>query len=554
MYAHLYPPKGLVVKKFHGPSNSQDFEDSSLLLLKPDRFGHLTVETGEGDFQVKDTKDFLKLFPSKYNWTFSALNEIDCAFKVFTKYQLIDLAMYGRLKFDEWELYWILGTGKIRLQKGKDTRSSRFLLNPSGYFEKNTTVKTLEDLKALIDKVLTLNSVLSVNPISPASTVKDLVLAGNSKEFELFNHLTQEDLKFIHTTYIGPRMESKFLGTIDHAENIDMVKAYLRALGRCPSLSKWNIGRIERGERFYPQAHPGSSYEIIATVPSSYKDFPPLPLRQSHIKYPHGTFQTQVSKPFIDLIIEAGDIPFKIIRSFQPIPLNGKMVYPFKELADQIELFEDTFSAQLKPLNLKALHYSLQGHMLHFHRVLNPDDPRAPIFYETSQDYNPINACAIQSMVACEIWKLARTRETEAIRVDALTGYDLEVPEGFRKEETGLMTFLTPSLKDKPGKTTYRRLIERDRDMPFTRVNFPVRNSIKSSCYNPARIGRLKDQTVEIFPLGGSRKIERIRRMGLLLEGKILSTIPTVEEELPRQEGETYWLDKYLQLFPQTQT
>ena len=539
-------PEVYSIPGFHGATDPREYYDNSYFLLRPDKRGHLEVEGENGKFTCTTQSDLLRLFHSKYNWTFSRLSEIDCLFKCFSRDQLIDLNFLNKLEFGGYQLHWVIGTGKIRLTQGGNTRTSRYLINIAPHTVKGTVVDSLDTLKEVVSKLICLNELIPINPVSPASTTKDLLLSTTQGEFNLFNKLPLEWTRFLHSCHVGPRMETRCLGTIENADNLDLTKAYLMALAECPSLR--NVV-VKRGTTFFEDAHPGSGYEIKVTVPPGYGTFPPIPVRSDgHILYPHGEFITRVSKPYIDTLIKVGDIPFEILDSVQVLT-KGPITYPFTTLVETLAGFEDEYKDRFAPLNLK-FHYSIAGHMLHIHRELDPSNLKR--IYQASQDYNPVNACAIQAMVANKIWELSQVTNSEAIRVDAVTGYDLHKRNGYKKSIPGLMTFLTPYLKDKPGSTMYRDLIHRDRDYPWVWIHFPLRMSIKEAWYQPNKVGQVKPYKTTIEPLGGNRNIDRIKRVGDLEESRIPTQVPTLGKETSGYKGVPAWIDEYLHSNPQT--
>jgi len=556
-------PEKYEIPKFHGPSASREFEDNSFFILKPDQAGILTIEGEDGFFKIKEQRDIPKLFRSKYNWTFSRFNEWEGIFKFFSSEQLFNLKMIGELEFGRYKIHWIVGTHKIRLTVGGNTRTSKFLINVAHWILRDYPVKDLGTLKDIVDKLIWINQYIPINITSPASTTKDLLLATGKKDFAIYNKLPLDSTKFLHTCYVGPRMESQCLGTIDNVDNLDLEKAYLRALGKCPSIAKDNLFKVIRGTQFDEDAHPGSGYEIEVTVPDTYKEFSPIPHRGGGCtSYPHGKFVTRVSKPYIELLNTLKDVPYRILDSVQLILVDPHNC-PFKTFSQILEFFENHLQKDLSPVNLKSLHYAIQGHMLHIHR--NVDLTSGIITYETSQDYNPVDASGIQAMVACELFRFATSSNTEAIRVDALSGYGLRKRDGYRQEPTGLMTFLTTFLKDKPGSTLYRDLIYKNRDLRTIVTKFPVRHSLAQSWHRPRRIGSMEMRTVNLEPLSGNREatnLEGIKRMGELLDRRVYLPIPHYDRDnpsYPQGLGPSYkeepiWVDDYLHLFPQIPT
>ena len=556
-------PENYEIPKFHGPSGIREFDDNALFLLKPNKVGTLTVEEAGGTFKVTQRIDILKLFKSHFNWTYSPLGEWEGIFRFFTSDELFDLRMLQQVQIGDYILHWIVGTSKMRLTFGNDSRTSRYLINVAPWVFREYPLDSLDKLGDVVGKMIWLNQYIPINPTSPSSTTKDLVLSTASEEFYLFNKLPLDTTKFLHSGYVGPRMESKCLGTIDNADNLDLERAYLRALGKCPSVSRGNIIRVIRGAELDSQAHPGSVYSIEAEVPLTYHDFAPLPCKQNgYTLYPTGKFPTKVTKPYIDLIESLGDIKYKILDSVQIILVKPGL-RPFETFSHDLEQIQNTLRESLYPINLKVLHYSIQGHMLHIHK--NVDFNNGHISYSTSQDYHPVDASAIQGMVACELYQFALASDTEAIRVDALSGYNLGKRNGYKQEATGLMTFLTPFLKDKPGGTIYRDLIYAWRDRKNIGVRYPLRYGVRAAWMNPAKIGRLVTQATTIEPISGNRddkNLKEIQRVGDLLDRRITLPIPHYDPDNPKyppgmvpvHKEDPSWVDQYLRLFPQTRT
>lgn len=545
------------IPKGHAASAPRTFDDNAFMVLHVNAQRQLVAESDTQTITVRTYADFVRLFQARYTWFYSKQHEIDCAFKVFTFDQLSDLSRLGKFTHGDDIVSWFTNTSKISLIPGRYTRETKTLINIAPFVHREVVIEDLAALKHAVERLRYLDGLIPLNPTSPAATVKDLLLTDSPEEFDIFsNKLSLDWTKFLHSCYVGPRMESRCLGTIEGAGNVDLVKAYLRELGRCPSTARNSLLRVARGTTFFPDAHPGSGYEIEVDVPFSYHTFAPIPLKRGMVMYPTGKFVTRVSKPYIDLLEELGDIPYRILDAIQLIPI-GKPTYPFATLTDALEEAEDNLKDALYPINLKALHRSLVGHMLHIHKEYKKDhNGHIDWYYQASSDYNPVMACAVQAKVAVDIWRLAQASNTEAIRVDAITGYDLPDLGGFKRTEPGLMTFLTPALKDKPGSSLYRDLIHRDRDMYDVRVRFPYREGIQSAYNIPGRIGITRGLSFNIPPGGGNRlfakldKSGRPRRVGELLDARLPLLTPSVETAT--EEFTPNWVDDYLNRFPQS--
>jgi len=549
----------LSIPEYHGSSSKVNFTKGPMFFLEPSDKGWITAHQDNGiSFRVERQEDILKLFPDKYNWTFSKMGELDCVFKVLSRDQLTKLIYTGEVDLLGLKLKWLgASTAKITLGSGQDTK---YLINSGVWTSKSKILTTFPELEDLVDKLVVMNnSGLGVNLLSPASTAKDIILGDSGPNFKIINGLTHDDLEFLHSGYKGPRMETTKLGTIENAETMDLVKAYLRTLSDIPTLNKNNVKVIRGQKSKSSSAHPGSVYLVRVVIPKEFGDFPPIPFRTdlNGIGYPTGEFISYLSRPYLDILEQIGTIKYEILDSLQIIVLNANG-HPFKELCDMIEYFEDSKKEELSPINLKALHMTIAGHFLHYHRNVDPDTGR--ISYSTSGDYNPILADAIQGLVAKDVWLRAVTNNTTAIRVDALTGKKLPSLPSYKNEGPGTSTFLTPSLKDQPGKTFYRELIYENRDKLAVTVGVSARISLKQGFLHPASIGRLQPIVVNIPASSGTRLLDRtkVRRVGSLLEQEVNTEIPTIEQlclgglKLWEKQQSPDWVMDYIQMVTKT--
>ena len=550
-------PEDLSIPTFHGAYASKDFDDSSILLLEPSDKGWLTVlkEDGKG-FRVEKAEDLIYLFPSKYNWTYAKFNELDCITKPLSRTQRLELRFLNETSFSysghEFTLHWIPGTGKVTLTIDHSTSTTRYLINAAAFTSKSTLLKNFSEIRDLIHKLQILDEFSPISLLSIASTAKNYILGFAGREFKIVNKLSIEDLRFIHSCYKGPRMETRYLGTLEDRENIDMRAAYLKALVSTPAFHK-NIVKIHRGPgELYPNAHPGSAYLVKVNIPESYSSFPPIPLRLEGVRYPHGKFISYLSKPYLDLLTEMGDVPFEILDSIQFIMLDPKNL-PFKKGLQELEKYENANRERLSPINLKSLHHTMVGHFLHYHEEI--DGNSGEIKQVATNDYHPSLSLAMQGTVATELWRMSQVHDADAIRVDALTGRDLPEKKNFRATGKGTMTFLTASLKDKPGESLYRDHIHEARDKPYVTFHTTSRVSFKMG-YLDNSTGRVIDISARIAPTAGNRYISKPKFVGELLEGPVKTTIPTVahllEEDIPQCRVNEDRLDLYLRLFHPT--
>jgi hypothetical protein len=526
--------RDIVIPDNHRNGHNKELTMGPLFVLEPDNKGLVTVHRDNGDsFQIKKQEDILKLFTERYNWTYSKDNELDCVFKVLSSDQLIELLSYGETELLGNTLKW-LGTriDKITLGSGRNLRA---LINTGPWVSSSKHSVNLSELKDIVQKLIRIDNLgIGVNLISPATSVKDLIINSSGSNFKIARCFSKTELEFFHSAYKGPRMETGHLGTVNNVQTIDMIKAYLNTCSKIPSLDMSDIF-ILKGEKVKDTcAHPGSIYKIQANIPEGYFEFPPLAFRTEELAlgYPTGEFISCVSKPYLDLLDQLGDIPYKILDSIQIINITGDK-YPFQDLCEKIKYFEDHYKEELSPINLKVFHQSIAGHPLHHHIKLLKNNT---VVEEACGDYNPPFACAIQGLVAVELWKKAVTNDTIAIRVDALTGRNLKEEEGYKSSEVGVSTLLTQYLKDNPPKTDYRELISENKNESELTISYYTRRTIRQDYNFPENIGKKVYKKVKIPPSSGSRITDRkIKRLGDLLDYDIPTRVPSVEELIQKE-------------------
>lgn len=527
-------PNKYEIQKNHFPSTSRNYCDYSIFLIKYiDRLGNIEVETPLGSKKYKSWEDFKSLFHSKWNFTCTTDNELDALFRVFSRDQLIDLWLYHNFTNDGHLVEYSLKSSKIRLQVGKDAKTSSFLVNLREWCKEGIECKSLDILQKIVDEFLFTDSLLPQNPLSPASSTKDFMLANFRKDFYICNGMKLEDLKFLHSCYIGPRQESLHIGSREGIQDKDEVTSYLNELGRTVNTSQ--IKMVLRDEPYIPDAHMGSGYEAEFTVPAHYNKFPPIPKQEEGrgLIYPIGTFTTEVSKAYVDLAYERGDIGVKILHSVQGVTKKYP-THDFRPLMDQLSALEKVLKINLNYINTKNFHTAFLGHMISIYKVRERLDPNyinlKPLsYYQASTDYNPWLANAGTAMVACRQWRKTQVEEVEDIRVDCVSGRNLSKEEDCKLSDPGLSTSLTPHIRDKPGTDRYRHMIEKNRDS-FRGINIDIeyRRGIRDSKFLPWRIGGVVGLKWCMPPLGGSRDLEFKGRMGELLEGSFETKIPQI--------------------------
>lgn len=514
------------IPRSHLPETIRDYEEYSILVLDYlNPRGNIRVETEAGYLDVKTPQDFFNLFSSRWNFTHSYDEELTSLFKVFKRDQLIEAWLYGDFNYDRYKVFWRPGLGKVRIQEGNNTRSSRYLVDLSSFGPNHQHITTLDDLERMREEFILLHQYVPMSPTSAGSTMESFILGLSKEEFYICNDMPLKWVGFLHDGYIGPRQEGLTLGSAEEQDQ-DEIKSYLRELGRTPGTS--SILKVIKGRTYYPEAHPGSVYEVEVIVPETYNQFPPLPkrtLNQGTI-YPTGRFQTRVPKPYIDLAYELGDIKVKILDSIQGV-MKTPPNYPWAEASRALELLEDSLTLDF--IDKKSFHYTILGHMRHIHKKYERNHERS---YETSRDYNPWIINGATANVAVRQWKKANVTNGTRIRVDCISGRNLPEDSNCTTSSSGLITALTSHFRDKPGETFYRDMIEKNRDFRGVWFEFEYRVGLREANFTPSRIGHLKKMKWMLPPLGGSRDFNFDKRVGELLLREFPTTIPTLRDEI----------------------
>ena len=533
-------PSELHFPSYQGPSGYKFLDDNEYLKITPRDKDILVLSSDGRGFIYDKWEDFPKLFPKKYNWVYSKNNcEVDRLFSVFPRDANWEIVTYTNVFMPGFEVHWIPSQAVIRITFGNDPKSSRYLINVASYLFDAYQPEGFEDLKLIVEKIRKFNKLVHFNPSSIAATMKDFILADVPNQFWLSGRLTGNDLDFSLCGYKGPRQETRFIGSMPHQQDNDLKKAFLRKLALLPSIAPRNISKIYRGTNLYEESHPGSTFEIQVTIPPNKYLFGPLPARTyTNITYPtSGEMQIIVPKPYVELCNKE-KIPYKIVRSLQFL-LKDTETRPFEDLCFVIEHIENTYKDELYPINLKALHVTLVGHMLSVHQEYLREDKLNPIMVP-SQDYSPMIASAVESMVATQIWQYAEGRQDTSISVDGSAGTAFSCNSDMKHSDPGDMFYFSAHIKDKPGETHYRELAYQHRDEPIIEIYTPKKNSFGSSWSRPSQIGRMVHDKTRIIPSAGSRKLEHpITRIGELLEGSV-SCIPLSVEEAFADEERMY--------------
>ena len=466
-----------------------DFNDYSLGLFKAS--GQSIVYEGEtGTFNPDEY--FKLLFPKKYNFSYWNKGEVDYSLNHLDHDGKVSLSITGKVG----GLVWASPDTSLSLQGNGRGHPSSYLINLKNYVKKGWVPNSLEDLREIVNKLKELSNSVSLNPVSVPLTQSNLLLNEAGKEFWWIRSFDSEHdpkglrapiLKAWHEAYPS-RIEWNTLGTIKNLESYDQTKAYLQALSELPSMDRENIEyTIEGKNEKIPNAHPGSLYIIETTIPGSLQNGP-IPVK-SYWPIGHIPRSNPICKPFLDLL-DFMKIPYKILWSYQII-LKDMDKKPFKYAADKIWILEEKYMADLAPISMKNLHYTVTGHMLGLHyeftmveKAIGEGEtirtwPATNI--KTTGDYNPPVACAVKAAVLCKTYRAyLEARNPIAIREDNITGRGIYVGNnGFREKDSGDYLVISPNIRDLPGEHLLKdNIVDKFRNNTHFKLKREYRNTL----------------------------------------------------------------------------
>jgi len=509
----------------------------SHILLEQDKNGFLKVETSEGDkFTLKEQKDILRLFPSEYNWTCNRNNQFDSILKVFSNEQLVSFDFTNEITFGDYILSWIYGTSKLKLKHRLFKDKVRYLVNLASYVKNSVPLDTFGHLDNIELQLEEINKVIPISLTSLAGLSRNIILDPEYDlwpQFKIAQKLTVLDREFLARAYLGPRQEARSLGIINSTYKIDKNRAHLTYLSQLPSLGK-NILKIARNTKYFSNAHPGSVYLVEVSVPDTYKAFSPVGLSlQGHTLYPTGNFITAVSKPILDLIIELGDISFRVLDSLQII-LKDPTLLVFKDVCQTVENFEDALMGDYPYFKLKSMHAYLAGQFIQTYEVYK----QGKLYIQASGMYNPILANAIYAMQDVDIFRLAMQSNAVLLRADAVTAQLEYRLDGFKTMNTTKTVAITDRLKGEvTPNNNYIDDIERNRNEKYLTYEYEGYTRLHSSNLLPGfsirnrttDIGKKKIIKQRVYPRSEFRKITTPPiYLGQLLDETFTASIPNI--------------------------
>jgi len=512
---------------------------------------------------VPNTAPFGDLFKEKYNFSSWGPGVIDSCLSFLTYRQRLDIQMIGETEVEGTRL--VFRSPSTAIQYG-----SSFLINLRNFVTRGDHTP----LTSVVKKLNFLQDVSGI-PLSPFSlplTLANFLVSNKPSEFywprRLDSGLLNIELIKRYQEAYQSRLEWETMGHLEAIENQDQIKAHLsKLLTRVPSLDPRNIiTTIEGDSTVYPNAHPGSIYIIETIIPKDLK-FGPIPFEGG---WPIGNISesSPIGKPFLDLL-DSMKIKYKILWSFQ-ILLKDTETCPFRDLAAFLWKIEEEYKKEIDPINIKFLHFTLAGHMMHAHlNVIRDGEGYLIDKIETSEDYNPPLAVAIKSLTLCDNYRASiGVNSVVALREDAVTlttpknGEALFIAQGFMKKESGDMTVLLSNWRDLPGETSVKEYLKEYKDGSTVPITFTSHNSIHTG--NIRRdLGKAFRETHFISPgpyirneepfspkmVGGTLRIRRL--VGDYIEDPIKSLPPEIVPPFglninPQGRREELWLENYL--------
>jgi len=496
----------------------------------------LYIEDSDGgSFRPTDAWDLL-FRAKKYRniFTFCPNNELDLIFRLFTKAQLMQLDRKKTIRHMGFRLIQYQPT-KISIRKGNSWTS---LINVHQMTEEELDTPLL--VKGWLGKLQEFQNLtgLGLNVASTSTSARTLtyqILRGMRREFARTRTLSPKQLDLIYSTVHGTWMEPTFLG-VSEAENVDLIKAHLHALGQIPSIRK-DKAYISTQPKYTPTALMGF-YLVEFDYPNMDK-FALAPIRlHGRVSSPYGLRIQYLPKPYLDKLSEL-KIPFKVHKALEFLPL-GEPDYFFATYLRIIEKLIDTHQEDLYPLGLKMLTYkTFVGSLLHKHLAINqpieeithPDD----ILWEVLGTFNPMIASTVYAIVNCQVFDMLRqSQEPYYRRHDASSRAPEDyLPEGFRKEAKGPMFTLNSVLHDNPLMDFWLMLARDFRHSDHLDLVYQnTKMGREAARNNPEDIGLVKPVFFSVYPDPVHRLLKKpIKELNQILDDRAETQgIPNIDQ------------------------
>ena len=535
-------PEDLVLPKYIG-IGKRKYESNIGWLITLSYDGKPYIQQTDGYETVFKTPEELFHQAMKYDsiFVFSPENELDILFKLFTKAQLEELDSVNYFRHGKYKVSQYYPT-RLDLSWGLKTTSI--------YNIANMTLARLDTPGKLTDWVAKFNSlqeILDINiNISSSSASSMSILMNYShnihREFLRIRDLDYKSLQLVYSSIHNTWMEPDILGISEDMENVDLIKAHLRAFANIPACSRHYSSLSTKPD--YREDDLMGWYTIKTTVPNEGR-FGDIPYRYNNIKVvaPHGTFTTILPKPYLDYLTREHR-NFKVLQAVRFRPTSGQEVtYPARAHSRIMEKIIDGYEEELFPLNLKTIVYkTLIGYMQHSHESIENSDGEEigpeNVIPMASKLFNPGVASTIYGMVNIQINEMIKQSKNPIYRRhDAIT----RTPEGnnnsnFRSEKIGRLFGYTSIIHDNPGSTTVfdfvSETVKRAPDSCELSLNYEkIPRSRRAAKNNPDHIYDPATYHMELKADFEKRLTPKGLKNAELLEGPVKSKgIPSVDD------------------------
>jgi len=331
--------------------------------------------------------------------------------------------------------------------------------------------------------------------------------------------------------YKGPHHGARALGTFVGAD-FDRIRSHLNILKDMPNHARW-CTKYVTAKRFNPDAL-YASYWIRCNMPQL--PFMPWRVRLDADFTPevYGEQSVVVLQPNLASAIKVLGLKegkdFEVLKSYQVISADGIVRYPYRYACRRLLHILDNAP---KGVHVKTLYQRFVGMM--FHTIREQGDIIA------SNVFDPMLASTVWAMEDVQCWEmLINSTNPQLRRVDGGTAGSLSVDvDKYTLGAAGVHLAFNQSLKDKTGETYYRDRITRYRDKAYlpniveSRLGF---REAFGSFIPLAEVGKNRVRELKEWPGDGSRSHPKIKHVGELLDGTLITNVFSEEEAM-----EAFW-------------
>ena len=520
-----------------------DPKDFMFCKINVDRMGSITVFYIFGDeykhVKLTTFKEFIELF-TKASHTFTVFdeNELDACLNLHTsnkfKYQL---ATTGEAWDSEtWcNFYWT--KHKLNIRNGNKwwhvldvsdlSRINAYKLCPLGSVEEIREF-TLNFIKMAWQNGLVLSNNFTWSGIAQNFLMKRVEHSAWTKwkdplELEFQTHFLQWNK--------GPHQGARVIGTFGGSD-FDRIRSHLNILKDLPSHARWCTDYI-KSTHFNPDAL-YANYKIECNLPR--ETFMPWRIRLDSDFTPEvcGEQLVVVFQPNLKAAIKVWGLKegtdFKVIKSYQVVQKKSEpIMHPYRDACLKIQRLLE--QKTLNEYHIKTIYQRFIGLMFHVLKDSQAETMRA------SQVFDPMIASTVWAEEQARCWEtLMSSKDPQLMRVDGGTAVEPKIStELYTLGNYGTHLAFNHQLKDKVGETYYRDLISQNRDKAYLPGKTDVRLGFREAMYRDNllplnMVGKTITREVKLPPGDRSRKTPEIKRIGVLLNDKIISEVFTPEE------------------------